>query len=211
MTLRIFSLALLLLLPLSTQSCAATRGGGGGASPSIDRCPTGPANTAGLTTNGVTLQNAGDTSNPVATSSSCTAGERNYWTSATSAQPDDDTGNAQKEIGVQCPTASSVCVCRCDGVCCQSGSTAPDTVSFFPFCSGGVCNSYAVLEGDNAASLTCSDGSTFTVASQSNADGSFKALTSGSYLEAASVSCNGCSSIQNDACTAAVSGSTPIS
>ncbi|CAD5212452.1 unnamed protein product [Bursaphelenchus okinawaensis] len=208
---RLLTLVFCLIFPRYTLSCAAT-GASPGTTPTTDYCPTGPSNTAGLTTNGVTAQNAGDTSTPVAYSSSCTAGERNYWTGASSAQPDDDEANAEKALGVQCPTPSSVCVCECNGVCCTAGSTAPDTISFVPYCSGGSCQMYAVLEGDETSSLTCTDGSTYTYSQQYASDGSYNPLTSGNYLQAASVSCNGCSGIQTDSCSpTTVTGSTPIS
>lgn len=127
----------LITAPL-TNACASTGGGGGGTTPPSDvACPDGPSNTAGLTTYQVTAQNAGDTTTAVSHTSSCTSGVRNYWTSATSSSPTDIEASGQKALGVQCPTPSTFCVCNCAGVCCTPGTTAADTVSFEPFCSGG--------------------------------------------------------------------------
>lgn len=70
---------------------------------------------------------------------------------------------------------------------------------------------YTVLEGDDTASLSCTDGSTFTVANQFT-NGQANALTSGSYFQAASTSCSGCSAIQSDTCTSTlVDGQATIS
>ncbi|KAI6237607.1 hypothetical protein M3Y95_00283200 [Aphelenchoides besseyi] len=160
-------------------------------------------NSAGLTIDtGTTTRTTGLEQEANAHCTSCDAGDRNWYTSATTSDPTDAQGNAEVALTVAC-TSETLCLCNAAGsVCCQPPTAAavPDSVQLIPFCQGGTCQMNAFLAGNMDTELMCTDGTSFTIASQYDANDNFQPLNSGSYFAADSVSCNGCDAIMNDMC-----------
>ncbi|KAI6185387.1 hypothetical protein M3Y98_00017600 [Aphelenchoides besseyi] len=159
---------------------------------------TAPDNSAGITIDtGTSTRNTGLEQQANAHCTSCDAGNRNWYTSATTSDPQEAQGNAEVAITTDC-SSENLCVCNAGGsVCCQpsSAATVPDSVQMIPLCQA--CQMNAFLSGNDDAGLTCTDMSMFTVANQFNADGSAKPMNTAAYFPADSVSCNGCSAIMN--------------
>lgn len=120
------------------------------------------------------------------------------------AVPSDVIGNAQVSEGVQCTNPAMFCTCNSAGVCCTPGvsficiftisfqAIPPDTVLFIPF--NGVQD--VIVQSPDGATLTCTDGSTFSDVGITNDAPVGDAV----YFKADSVSCSGCTNIQNNQC-----------
>ncbi|KAH7709974.1 hypothetical protein AAVH_22738 [Aphelenchoides avenae] len=155
---------------------------------------------------GVNEQDAGVTG-PVIANCSCSAGNKRFWQSAATANPSDASGAGQRAIGIQCADQSKLGVIDDTGATCQPGATAPTTLSIYPYCKGTVCKMYAVQEGPDASSMTCSNGKSFTLMGQfvNDVDPDIHTMDPTAspqvYIRPGAVSCSGCAPIQNDVCT----------
>uniref|UniRef100_A0A915CVA0 phosphatidylinositol 3-kinase n=1 Tax=Ditylenchus dipsaci TaxID=166011 RepID=A0A915CVA0_9BILA len=99
----------------------------------------------------------------------------------TSATEDEDI-----EVRVECPDMRRFCMCTESGQC-YTTSGRVNSVGFTPYCDGGGCHMYAILDGESDSGLEGDQANIFRVSDQLQADGTPRRPSSDSiYLKAKS-------------------------
>uniref|UniRef100_A0A7E4VFQ1 Uncharacterized protein n=1 Tax=Panagrellus redivivus TaxID=6233 RepID=A0A7E4VFQ1_PANRE len=129
---------------------------------------------------------------PARQCTTCANGMVNYYDSASTDVPHSTTPleAAGSLSAVNCP---NMCICGTDGVC--YNPTGNDVVAtLWPYCSGGTCGTYVLITANtDAAGFVSTTGSpTFASGDQVGPDFDFNPVTDPSYINAATISCDGC-------------------
>ncbi|KAI1713389.1 hypothetical protein Ddc_11943 [Ditylenchus destructor] len=110
--------------------------------------------------------------------------------------------NEEIEVTAECVDMRRFCMCTESGQCYTQSGNGLRSVAFTPFCDGGGCHFYALVNAESDAGLQGDQANIFRARDQLEADGSPRRPSSDSiYLKAKSVSCNGCSALQSVSCS----------
>ncbi|KAK0401475.1 hypothetical protein QR680_015808 [Steinernema hermaphroditum] len=122
----------------------------------------------------------------------CSAGSQNVYPNSNDANI---VASEQKAIGAF--TCSNMCICATDGVCYMI-KTPTTSAAFYPFCTGGTCVTYVLIDGaQDSDGFLATDGSgmMFTVGQQfpnPTTTTRFPVTQPNAYMQARSTGCNGC-------------------
>uniref|UniRef100_A0AC34FCC2 Secreted protein n=1 Tax=Panagrolaimus sp. ES5 TaxID=591445 RepID=A0AC34FCC2_9BILA len=178
-------------------ACMRMSGGGGGDIPvttTVAPCSFIAGNAPLFVATGTTfLDNIYGSKAPVGNCQMCAAGAQNYY--APAADPVPHSTDPLEAIGslnmANCP---NMCVCTAANAC-YTRATDDTVVTFWPYCVGTTCTTYAYLSGlGGATGLTSTTGGPgFLSDNQVDPDTFFpKPVTDPSYPQIARVGCNGC-------------------
>uniref|UniRef100_A0A7E4W3Y2 Secreted protein n=1 Tax=Panagrellus redivivus TaxID=6233 RepID=A0A7E4W3Y2_PANRE len=129
---------------------------------------------------------------PVGMCTTCRGGTVNYYDSASTAVPHAIAPfeSAGSLTAMVCP---DMCICATDGTCYMPTDRLV-TATLWPYCSGGTCGTYVLITADSDSSgfVALSGSPTFTSGDQSPSIGEYSPVTDPSYINAATISCEGC-------------------